>query len=86
MRDKLIRIKRSRLKPEELFLIDILNDIIIRKDEFSDGVYWDKDGYTLFKSDFEDGFLYVDYDRIWSILESHISCDFIQIQSFIKML
>ena len=43
MREKLLRIKRSRLKPEELFLIDIIENMTINEDD-DDHTIWVKDG------------------------------------------
>ena len=40
MKDKLIKIKRSRLKQEELFLTDMLNDLEFL--EFKDNIHWVK--------------------------------------------
>ena len=40
MKDKLIRIKRSRLKTEELFLIDMINDLEIL--DYNGSTYWVK--------------------------------------------
>ena len=49
MRDKLIKIKRSRLKPEELYIIDLYNKIEPIVDENGD-IEHIKDGIPLFKT------------------------------------
>ena len=71
MKDKLIRIKRSRMKPEELFLIDILNNITIKKQTlYDDSIYWETDGIIMFIQNFYDNCLYVKHTHIWYVLTS----------------
>ena len=71
MRDKLIKIKRSRLKPEELFLIDILNEIeIVFKNDYF--IFWGIDDEILFLEKLEEGWLSCNRIRIWIIIESLI--------------
>ena len=40
MKEKLIRIKRSRYKPEELYLIDMINEL--EELHFKDNIHWSK--------------------------------------------
>ena len=85
MKDKIIRIKRSRMKPEELFLIDIFNDMtIFEQNRFPYIVFWVKDGETLFKQNINDGMLSVNYYKIWSVLSSDYDMYFTDIGQFIK--
>ena len=85
MKDKLIKIKRSRVKPEELFLIDILNDITIFEQNINpDIIFWVKDGEILFKQNINSGVLSVNYYKVWSVLSSDYDIYFTDIRQFIK--
>ena len=68
MRDKLIKIKRSRLKPEELFLIDILNEIkIIHQNDYF--IFWGISDEILFVENLEFGWLSCSREKIWDVID-----------------
>ena len=82
MKDKLIKIKRSRMKPEELFLIDILNYITI-KEQTKNITIWEKDGQILFTQDFKNGWLWVSY-KIWDRIREFFDDDYSKTHFSIK--
>ena len=85
MKDKIIRIKLSRLKPEELFLINILNDIEIRNDEdLPNIIYWDKDCEYFFKLDYSKNKIYCSRKKVWDIIIINYGYGYSDAQSLIK--
>ena len=84
IRDKLIRIKRSRYKPEELFLIDILNDIELKEQyEYPDSVFWVVGDVIMFEQDFKHKRLFVNDGYIWSVFETKYGYKYTKIESII---
>ena len=68
---KIKKIKELRLKPEERFLIDILDKVkFIYDKEKPDSEFYQVDGEILFEQNSKNGWFWVHYDKIWSVLES----------------
>ena len=84
IKDKLIRIKRSRLNPEELLLIDIFNGMTVKEQTlYPNNICWEKDGNVLFLHSLIETYLIVNYNEIWRELEKYFRT-YTQIQSFIN--
>ena len=70
IKDKLIRIKRSRLKSEEIFLIDIFNGMTIKEQTlYPNNICWEKDGNVLFLYKPKTNHILVNYSDIWEKLD-----------------
>lgn len=67
--NKIKQIKYQRLKPEERFLIEIIDGIVKIDDYTSFGsTFWKKNDLILFEQDLEKGWLRVNYELIWGVL------------------
>ena len=84
--DQIKRIKYLRIKPEERFLIDILNKV--KKgfsDEYPQSTYYSLNGKILFEQDGKNDVFWVRYDDVWSVLinkyrlKHHIIRDIIKV-------
>ena len=83
MRDKLIRIKRSRYKPEELFLIDLIYGMSIREQSiYNDRVFWEKDNKIIFELCYSR--LRVNYKLIWKPVGEKHNLTYIEMCILIK--
>ena len=68
--EKIQRIKYLRLKPEERFLIEILDKVeFIYDKEKPDSEFYMVDGDILFEQDSKNEWFWVDYVKIWKVLE-----------------
>ena len=68
---KIQKIKYLRLKPEERFLIDILEKVeFIYDDGYPDSEFYQINGEILFEQDSKNEYFWVHYDKIWSVLNS----------------
>lgn len=84
MLDKIKRIKRSRLKPEELFLMDILNEITITVQDKKGWYCWEKDGKIIFKHDDIGRKLYCSKKYIWVVMFNEFGYCYSDAKYFIR--
>ena len=85
--EKIQRIKYLRLKPEERFLIEILDKVeFIYDDEKPDSEFYQVDGQILFEQDSKNRWFLVDYDKIWSVLESDYDLNYKEIRELIQVM
>jgi len=67
--DQINRIKHLRLKPEERFLIDILNKVVkVFNDDYPQSIFYRLDDCLLFEQDNKNNYFWVNNDEIWSVL------------------
>lgn len=85
IKDKIKQIKYLRLKPEERFLLDMMNGIkpFISKN-YPKSIFWKKDDDILFEQDYKNGWLRCNYNKIWSVFSKKYEYSYPEIQSFIK--
>lgn len=83
--EKINKIKYSRLKSEERFVIDYITDIeqYVHKD-ISNSIFYKKGDIRLFELEKDMGVLWCNYDDFWSVLESKYNLDYEQIKTLIK--
>ena len=62
------QLKQQRLTPAEKFVLETIKGVKPSKPNKDSNIGWFKDGKCLFKQDFKNGFLLVNYNAIWSIL------------------
>lgn len=85
IKDKIKLIKYSRLKSEERFLLEMIDGIEIHEQQsYQYSIFWKKDDIILFEQDFENGWLRVNNNKIWSIFENKYGYTYNDTQSFIK--
>ena len=85
--DKIHRIKYLRLKPEERFLIEILDKVEFFYDkEYPDSEFYRVDDKILFEQDSKNRWFLVDYDKIWSVLESDNDLNYKEIRELIQVM
>ena len=85
LKDKIRQIKYLRLKPEERFLIEMVDGIesFISK-KYPQSIFWKKNDIILFEQDFKNGWLRCNYELIWSVLQNKYGYKYTDTQSFIK--
>ena len=85
LKNKLIRIKRSRYRSEELFLIGILNDITIYEPVTTkDRIFWKYDEKVIFEQRFKTNTLVCDHLKIWKVLREKYNLSDIETKLTIK--
>lgn len=83
MRDKLIRIKRSRYKPEELLLMDLVDGMyIIQQTKSPNNVFWEKDNKIIFEIAYSN--LRVNYDLIWNPVREKYNLTYTEMCSLMR--
>ena len=83
MRISLKELKKNRMTPAEKFVLEIIEGVKPKTNP--DGnVDWYKDGNWLFKQDFKNGYLWVSYNYIWSVLRNEFGLNYDEIQELIK--
>ena len=76
-------LKKNRLTPAERWVLERIDGCVPKT--YSNGVvYWYKDGKHLFTQDFKNGYLWVSYKYIWSVLEEEFGLNYNEIQELIK--
>jgi len=85
MLEKIKKIKYSRLKEEERFFLEMIDGIeSFTSDNYTQSVFWKKNDKILLEQDFENKWLRVNYDIIWSVFEKKYGYNHIDTQSFIN--
>jgi hypothetical protein len=85
MKDILRKIKYSRLKPEERFLIDILHNVtIFENEEYPNNLYYKYNNEIVFNYNLKNGNFYANNTKIWSILNSKFHLNYQQVSLLIK--
>ena len=83
--EKIQRIKYLRLKPEERFLIEILDKVeFIYDKEKPDSEFYMVDGEILFEQDSKNRRFLIDYYKIWKVLESNYDFKYQEISELIQ--
>ena len=83
--EKIQRIKYLRLKPEERFLIDILDKVeFVYNNEYPKSEFYRVDGEILFEQDSKNRRFWVHFDKIWLILESDFNLNNKEIRELIQ--
>ena len=85
IKDRIKQIKYLRLKPEERFLLEMMNGIKpFTSKNYPESVFWKKDDDILFEQDYKNGWLRCNYNRIWLVLSKKYEYSYSEIQSFVK--
>ena len=85
MLDKIKQIKYSRLKEEERFFLETIDGIEpFKSDKYPQSIFLKKNGVVLLEQDYENGWLRVNYELIWSVFEDKYGYNYNDTQSFIK--
>ena len=85
IKEKIKLIKYLRLKPEERFILEMIDGIEIHEQQtYQHFIFWKKDNIVLFEQDFENGYLRVNNNKIWSIFKHKYGYTYDETQSFIK--
>ena len=83
--EKIHRIKYLRLKPEERFLIEMLDKVeFVYDDEKHNSEFYMVDGDILFEQNSKNKYFWVDYYKIWSVLESNYDLKYEEIRELIQ--
>jgi len=68
----------------EEFFLNVIDGMKIKdQSEYSDIVFWEKNGKIIFEQDLKNKYLYVNYYIIWSVFENIFGLNSVEIQSFI---
>ena len=81
--DKDVEQKEKKPTKEE-FIKNIVNNLIVRKDEGYDNTFYDYEGHTVFEHDPKYGALWVSRYYVWSIFANEYSMEHDDIQEFIR--
>ena len=82
--EKIQKIKYLRLKPEERFLIEILDKVeFVYDDEKPDSEFYQIDGEILFEQDSKNGWFLV-HSKIWAVLEMKFNLSHKEIREIIQ--
>ena len=85
LKDKIHKIKKSRLSPAEKFLYSIFWNL---KEYYSnkhpDSVFYKKDDEILFEYDKKNNFFWYHYDKIWLVLDSNYDLNYQETKELIK--
>ena len=74
--DRLQNIKYKRMKPEERFLFDILNQVkMVTYISYPDSLFYIMNGSTYFEYNLKRKTFWIDYYKIFSILLKNYKCD-----------
>lgn len=85
LKDKIKRIKLSRLIPEERFLIETLDGIEKFTDtKYPNSVFYKKDEIILFEHDLKSNILWCNQKIIWSVFVDKYQYDYIHTLLIIK--
>ena len=85
MKEIIQKIKINRLKPEERWFIDILNNLTeYTSDKYSDFIFYKKDNELLFEYNSEDKYFYCNYIKIWLVFDSKYNLNNQEIRILIK--
>jgi len=87
LKEKIKQIKYSRLKLEEIFVLNHITDTekYIHKD-YPTSIFYKKDNVLLFEWNQKNGYFYCSYTKFWSILQSKYNLNYNEIKSLIKRL
>jgi hypothetical protein len=78
-------IRKSRLKPEELWFIDFIKDLEeVKSEDYPDSIFFKKDGEVVFEHDLKDNTLWCHYYKIWSVFEDEFGINYVESQLLIK--
>ena len=85
LKDKIHKIKESRLTPAEKFLYNIFWNLkAYYSDEYSNLIFYKKYNEVLFIYDNQKGLFWCYYDKIWLVLETNYDINKLDIYSLIK--
>lgn len=85
IKDKIKEIKYLRMKPEERFVLDIINDLEeCYHPKYDNLIFFRKNLNLIFRYDIENGDLWCNYEHIWRILEKRFELKYEDIQFLIK--
>jgi hypothetical protein len=84
MKELIQEIRKSRLKPEEVWFIDFIKDLEeVKSDKYPNSIFFKKNGEVVFKQDTKYMYLECNYNEIWSVFENKFSFEYDDIQSLI---
>ena len=85
LKDKIHKIKESRLSPAENFLYSIFWNIKpYVSDKYTDFIFCKKDNEILFQYNKKNRYFWCHYDKIWKVLESKHGLNYQEISNLIK--
>ena len=85
LKDKIHKIKESRLRPAEKFLYDIFFNLKeYYFNGYPDSVFYKKDNEILFKYDKKNRYFWCHYNKIWSVLETNYDLNYQEVKEIIK--
>ena len=76
-------LKKNRMTPTEKFVLETIEGCEPETKPNGDVDWW-KDGKFLFTQDFKNGYLFVSYKYIWSVLEKEFGLNYNQTQELIN--
>ena len=84
-KEKIIRIKRSRYKPEELYLMDLIDGMyIIQQTKSPNNVFWEKNNKIIFEQETQHDRLKVNYNLIWKVVGEKYDLTYIDVCKLMK--
>jgi len=94
IKDKIKHIKRCRLKKEEIFLLDIFNEMYeVNYNGLPNSVFYKLNDIVIFEKCFSNNTLYansnklyVNFTLIWRVLESDYNYEYTEVQDFISLM
>ena len=85
-KSKLLEVINKKITAEERFL-ELTNNLIQKFDFEKEAVniyYINNDGKIVYNLDYENGYIYFNYNLFWSIFESEFGMNYQEIQAFAK--
>lgn len=85
MIDKIRHIKYSRLKLEERYVLDVINNLTSYiNNDYPFSIFFKNNNITLFQWDYKTGYFWCNYTDFWSILQSKFNMDYFDVKNLIK--
>lgn len=85
MIDKIRLIKYLRLKPEQKYLLDILNNLKLSIDnKYPHSIFFNNNDIMLFQWDYKNGYFWCNYNDIWHKLEVKYNLGYFEVKYLIK--
>lgn len=85
MIDKIRLIKYLRLKPEQKYLLDILNNLKLSRDnKYPHSIFFNNNDIMLFQWDYKTGYFWCNYNDIWHKLEVKYDLGYFEVKYLIK--
>jgi molecular chaperone DnaK (HSP70) len=84
MKEIIEEIRKSRIRPEEIWFIDYIKDLEeVKSKNYPDCIFFKKDGEVVFEQNTKNMYLYTS-GKIWSVFEKKFVLEYDEIKSLIK--